>query len=639
MRKKQNNLLNYYSSELAYVRQLSAEFAVNSQVEGARLKIEPDGSSADPHVERLIESFALIAARIHHRIDDEFPEITESLLNILYPHYLNPIPSMSIAQFALDPDQGKMTTGYPVKCPTDLDTRAAGYPRCHFRTCYPVTVWPIEVTSASLSSLGPEDTRGRWRDAFIEINLRCLNDTSLAELESNEEGAEGAARPIESLRFYLYGEPQLVYPLYEMIFNSSTGVELRPAAGSGTGRRREQATHVRGGLRQVGFAEDEGLLPYTRRSFMGYRLLTEYFAFPQKFLFFDVTGLGEAARRGDFDTGFSVRINLENVKPPDGRVSASTFQLGCSPVVNLFKRKADAIDLNRLKNKYRVVADGQRQTYTEVYSVDEVVSDDTRHADERRYEPFYSIRHSDGAADGRTFWYATRRGSYREGDNGTELDISLVDLGFEPSYPTEESLLVRVTATNRDLPGELPLGDFELEGAGPLGPVRCLVRPTKTLRPAPLSGAQWRLISHLSLNYLSIYSKDEAGATDALREILKLYDFSDSTTTRNQILGIKSVTSRLATGMLSAQVGERVGAGFVRGVRTTVNFDERMYVVGGVFLFASVLEHFLRMYASVNSFNQLEARSEQRGRLKLWPVRDSSGEVLAQPFADRDGST
>lgn len=623
------DLLLYYNRELAYMRQLAAEFADDNRAEARRLLIEPDGSCSDPHVERLIEAFALIAARIHHKIDDEFPEVTESLLNVLYPHYLAPIPSLAVAGFALDPEQGKLTTGYYIKPHTYLDTRQERGTRCRFRTCYPVTVWPIEVASAGLNPLGPEGTSRLWQEASIDINLRCINDTTLSELTAGPEGSES---PIDSLRFYLHGDQGLVYPLYEMIFNRASGVELLPGGGRPSGRGGAKPLPVPAALSQVGFAEDEGILPYTARSFMGYRLLTEYFAFPQKFLFFDVTGLSAAARRGDFGAEFSIRINLNNVGPPPGKVTASTFQLGCTPVVNLFRKTAEHLDLTNRRHEYPVIVNNRQQAYTEVYSVERVASGVI---EERVYEPFYSIRHSQGPRAGRTFWYATRRPTRGNIELGTEVNLSFVDLDFDTKLPSEETLAVTVLASNRDLPAELNQVGFEMEGAGPLAPVRCLVRPTRTLRLPARRAAHWRLISHLSLNYLSLYSRDGEGATEALREILKLYDYNDSTATHNQIMGITHVTSRLATGVLSAQAGQRIGTGFARGIRTTVEFDEQMYVGGSVFLFASVLDHFMRMYASVNSFNQLEARSKQRGLLKRWPVRDSSGAVLAQPFADR----
>src|SRR5262245_3472450 len=312
-----DELLGYYERELIFLRQLGAEFAARYPKVAGRLSLEPD-KCEDPHVERLIEAFAFLAGRIHLKLDDELPEVTEAFLNVLYPHYLAPIPSMSIARFALDPEQGKLTTAYRIERGTILYSRPIQGTPCRFRTAYPVTLWPVEVDSAVFESADPLGTRGRWEQAEIRIALRCVNNTLLSQLRA---GSDEKAPLIDSLRFYLSGEPQLVYPLYEAIFNHAVQVELRPKAsasplsnGQGSGLRTPPSP-VRlpaSSLRTVGFEPDEGLLGYTPRSFIGYRLLTEYFAFPDKFLFFDVTGLDVAARAG-FGEQFEIVIRLRDV--------------------------------------------------------------------------------------------------------------------------------------------------------------------------------------------------------------------------------------------------------------------------------------------------------------------------------------
>src|SRR5215468_6453644 len=277
---------------------MGAEFAAKYPKIAARLLLEED-KCEDPHVERMIEAFAFLAGRVHLKIDDEFPEITESLLNVLYPHYLAPVPSMSIAQFSLDRGQGKLTTGYKVERGSLLYSKPIQGVPCRFRTCYPVVLWPIEVTSARLEAPHPVDSKGKWAEAFLKIGLRCINDTQLSDL--NLVDADGL-RIIDSIRFYINGEPQLVYPLYEMIFNNASRVEIRQTNGKKKAAGRVQdplAVQLpASSLKAGGFERDQGMLSYPARSFMGYRLLTEYFAFPDKFLFFDVTGLDTAARSG-----------------------------------------------------------------------------------------------------------------------------------------------------------------------------------------------------------------------------------------------------------------------------------------------------------------------------------------------------
>jgi type VI secretion system protein ImpG len=619
-----DELLGYYERELIFLRQIGAEFAAKYPKIASRLLLEPD-KCEDPHVERIIEAFAFLAGRIHLKLDDELPEVTEAFLNVLYPHYLAPIPSMSIARFALDPEQGKLTTAYRIERGTILYSRPIQGTPCRFRTAYPVTLWPVEVDSAKFESMDPVSTRGRWERAQIKIGLRCINNIKLSQLKA---GPEENAPLIDSLRFYLSGESQLVYPLYEAIFNNTLQVELRPKV-SVKSRRTASLTKALptpiklppSCLKVVGFGDDEGLLGYTARSFLGYRLLTEYFAFPDKFLFFDLTGLDAAAREG-FGEQFEVVIHLRDVPPPRAPVTAETFRLGCAPIVNLFSKIAEPIDLTREHHEYRVIPDIHQQMATEIYSIDSVMSDAPYLKEVHSFQPFYSFGHSGERERANSFWYGTRRPSQRKDDQGTDVYLSLVDLGFNPQVPGVETITVHTTCTNRDLPSRLPFGakdgDFEVENAGPLARVRCLRKPTDTFRPPLRRGAHWRLISHLALNHLSLVEDNRNGSPEALREILMLYDFLDSAATRKQIQGIERVISRRVV----RQTGSRIGTGFVRGIETMIEFDEEQYVGAGVFLFASVLEKFLGLYTSINSFNQLVATTKQReGELKRWTPR------------------
>ncbi|MEP7341353.1 MAG: type VI secretion system baseplate subunit TssF [Acidobacteriota bacterium] len=627
-----DELLGYYERELIFLRQMGAEFAEKYPKVAGRLLLEPDRCE-DPHVERLIEAFAFLAGRVHLKLDDELPEVTEAFLNVLYPHYLAPIPSMSIAEFKLDPTQGKLTAAYQIERGKLLYSQPIKGTPCKFRTAYPVTLWPLEVDAAVFDWPAPV-SRGKLETAQIRISLRCLNGTKLGELKN---GGDAKAPPIDRLRFFLSGEPQLIYPLYEALFNhvpdgpNDLPIELVPKASSVGGRsaRRNTAAPIRlpkSCLRAVGFETDDGLLGYTPRSFLGYRLMTEYFAFPEKFLFFDVVGLDEAARAG-FGEEFDLIINLRDVPPPRAPVTADTFRLGCAPIVNLFQKIAEPIDLSQEQHEYRVLADVHQQMATEVYSVDRVLSITPNSATAREFRPFYSFGHTYERNAAGSFWYATRRPSQRKEDEGTEVYLSLVDLDFNPRVPNVETLTMHITCTNRDLPSKLPFGakdgDFEVEGIGTLARVRCLRKPTDTYRPPMRRGAHWRLISHLSLNHLSLVEQN--GSPEALREILMLYDFLDSAATRRQIQGIERISSQRVV----RQTGTRIGTGFVRGLETTIEFDEEQYVGSGVFLFATVLEKFLGLYASLNSFNQLVARTKQREKeLKRWQPRAGEQIIL-----------
>ncbi|HEY8461991.1 MAG TPA: type VI secretion system baseplate subunit TssF, partial [Blastocatellia bacterium] len=430
-----DELLGYYERELIFLRQMGAEFAEKYPKIAGRLLLEPD-KCEDPHVERMIEAFAFLAGRIHLKLDDELPEITEAFLNVLYPHYLAPIPSMSIAKFSLDPAQGKLTTAYEIERGTVLYSRPIHGAPCRFRTAYPVTLWPVEVVSGAYESLDPMSSQGRWETAEIRIGLRCVNGVRLSQLRAEQSQNAPA---LDRLRFYLSGEPQLVYPTYEAIFNNAVNVELRPrASGRGTRKMPSRIMLPASCLKPVGFEADEGMLGYTARSFPGYRLLSEYFAFPEKFLFFDVTGLSEAARAG-FGEAFEIVIHVRNVTPPRTPAKADTFQLGCAPIVNLFRKVAEPIDLTHQQREYRVIPDIHQQMGSEIYSIDSVSSVAPNVETVKEFQPFYSFGHSYEREQTSSFWYATRRPSQRKDDRGTDVYISFVDLNFNLRMPGVET--------------------------------------------------------------------------------------------------------------------------------------------------------------------------------------------------------
>ena len=380
-------------------------------------------------------------------------------------------------------------------------------------------------------------------------------------------------------------------------------------------------------IRQVGFGENEGMLPYSKNSFLGYRLLTEYFTFPYKFLFFDIVGLEQAAQK-KFGSYFDIVIHLKNITPPRAPVTNDTFMLGCSPIINLFPQTTDPIYLSQQKYEYQVFPDVHHQASTEIYSINEVFTTDPRTNTTREFSPFYSTKHTYGSQTEKIFWYANRRASQRPDDEGTEMFMTLVDTNFNPQVPAEEVLTVRSTCTNRDLPARLPFGskegDFEVEGTALISRIRCLTKPTETIRPPQRRAAQWRLISHLNLNYLSLV-ENQNGVPEALQEILQLYNFNDSAVIHKQILGITGIESRKVV----RQIGNRTGAGFVRGIETTLVFDEDQFVGSGLFVFASVLERFLGIYSSLNSFSQLVIKTRQREEIvKRWSPRTGERVLL-----------
>lgn len=602
-------LLPYYHRELAFIRRLGAEFAEAHPKIAGRLRLGPDAAE-DPHVERLIEAFAYLNARTRYKLDDDFPEITDALLGVLYPHYQTPIPAMAVVQFTLDRGQGELGTGYAIPRQAMLETEPVDGEPCRFRTCYPTTVWPIELTAASLTGrpiTAPRTLHSANAVAVLRIQLQCFGKAMVF-------GQLG----MESLRFFLKGQAQHVFGLYELILNNTLGVAL-----AGSPADREPVVLDRRSVRPVGFEPDDGMLPYSTRSFLGYRLLTEYFAFPQKFLFFDLAGLGRRVlQKAGNRLELFFYLNRSNVDL-EQNVTADSLQLGCTPIVNVYRQRAEPIALTHTETEYRVVPDARRPMAHEVYSIDAVTatSPDNQQVE---YQPFYSFKHAAQRRQQKTFWQATRRPAEeasKPGAGGTEVYLSLVDLNFDPAAPAGWTLDVETTCLSRDLPNRLPFeageSAFRLATGGPLSRIACLTgRPTRTLRPALKRGAVWRLISHLSLNHLSLTDAEEGA--HALREILKLYDFADSEETRSMIEGVLSVRCRRVVGRVPGDVR----GGFCRGIEAAVHLDEGRFSGSGVFLFASVLERFLGLYCTINSFSKLIATTNQReGELRRWLPR------------------
>jgi len=607
-----DDLLAYYERELTFFRQMGAEFAENYPKVASRLLLDANRSE-DPHVERLIEAAALLAARVHLKIDDDFPEITEALLSILYPHYTRPIPSMSVVQFQLDPEQGKLSSGLKIPKDTLLYSKPIdGYP-CKFRTCYETTLWPLTVSEArwvTPDRLKPAVKISEPISAALRIELSGLPDVTFSSLELN------------LLRLHLNGESNLVHALYELLCNNCAKIlvrDLTPAS------RRPSVELPPDALVPVGFRDDEGLLPYPRNSFTGYRLLQEYFAFSQKFFFVDVTGLAALA-----GSGFGSRVELLFLIRPfeqteyqqmlELNVSSKTLVQGCSPVINLFPLTAEPILLDHTRFEYQVIPDVRRRLALEVFSVDEVLSHERGTQNVLSFEPFYRFRHpiTRQQKAQKAFWHTTRKQSTLRGDSGSEVFLSLMDLTGRQAHPDLDTVTVKCTCSNRDLPQRLPFGnqagDFEVEGFAAIKRTVALCKPTAAVRPAWGKGLLWRLISHLSLNYLSLVEEGK----DAFQEALRLYNFTESPSQEKQIAGITSLRSDKHF----ARVISESGIGFVRGRKVEIEFDEEQFVGGGVYLFASVIEHFLGLYASLNSFCQMTARTSQRKEpLREWRPR------------------
>jgi type VI secretion system protein ImpG len=603
-----DELLFHFERELTYLRYLSADFARKYPKVAGRLLLEDSGKSEDPHVARLMESFAFIAARIHTKLDDEFPEVIESLFTIIYPHYLRPIPSASIVQLHLDPEQGRLTSGLKVPKDSVLYSAPVNGVPCKFRTCYETTLWPIQVKSADWRSADRVTpvVPGINGMAVVRLELQCFEDVTFAKLG------------LKSLRFFLQGDGSVIHSLIEVLCNSCTHIVVRDLAAPA----KKFVVLPPSSLRQAGFDERDSLVPFPRRSFWGYRLLEEYFSFPEKFCFIDLSGFEKLAA-ANFGSRIEILFYLSEFERSDRRqslelgVSRGTFRLGCSPIVNLFEQVAEPILMEQKRFEYRIVPDARREQSLDIFSVDQVSGVNAVSGDIIQFEPFYALRHSANRDGKLAFWHSTRRPSVARA-KGSDVYIHFVDLTGTPATPDRDTVTVRLTCTNADLPSRLPfgheLGDFQLEGGGPITRIVALTKPTDSLQPPAAQGLLWRLISQFSLNYLSLVSE----GVDAFKEILRLHNFGESTAADKQIEGILELQSKPHFARLTSEHGIT----FARGTRVELELDEDQFAGTGAYTFAAVLDVFLGLYTSINSFTQLAVRTRQRKRmLKQWPPR------------------
>ena len=615
-------LLHYYNRELRYIREMGGEFAKEFPKIAGRLGIEGI-ECADPYVERLLEGFAFLAARIQLKLDADFPLFTQHLLEMVYPHYLAPTPSMAVVQWQPDFSQASLADGFVV--PRDSVLRSllgkGDQTPCEYRTAHDVTLWPLEVAAAEyLPSAGALGAQGlpviRGARAGIRLRLRTSAGLTFDQLA------------LDRLPLFLRGSEQLPVQIYEQMAGNAVATVVRPAQSPAPWY--EIVEHQP--IETLGFDDQQALFPYGRRSFQGYRLLQEYFAFPERFLFVELRGLQRAVRRCT-QTELEVVVLLDRVNLALEHVlGASHFGLFCTPAINLFPKPVDRIHLTEHLHEFHVLPDRTRPMDFEVYQVTGVTGFGTRATTERAFKPFYTAKHrtlddTDAAfysvyREPRRLSQKQQRDGARSSYIGSEVYVSLVD-GREVPYSSDlRQIGVDALCTNRDLPLHMPVGqgrtDFTLEISAPVREeIRCVAGPTVP-RPSRAHGdTAWQLISHLSLNYLSLMDTHGGKSVDALREILALYGDVSEAPIRKQIEGIRSLSVTPAVRRLPSPGPITVG----RGLQITVHCDETAFEGTGVFLLGAVLEGFFARYVTINSFTETLMTTEQRREIMRWPIR------------------
>ncbi len=603
-----DSLLPYYDRELAAIRKLAGEFAEANPKVAGRLRVTADAVD-DPHVERLLEGVAFLAARVQHRLDDDAPELSDALLELLCPHLLAPVPSMSTVRLLPKPE-AKLAN--QVARGTRLQTQPVRGEALHYRTCHASTLWPLAVQRAKLAGLpiqAPANPHAPRAAAVLRLSLA----TTVPGLNISELAPD-------RLRLHLRGSGPAAVQLLELLCTSTVSVALADGVDD------KRPTFLpREALAQVGFESDEAALPWPQRAFSGHRLLTEYFAFPEKFLYIELSGL-EARSLVQAQPTMEVFIYLSRGHADLERsVDAGHFVLGATPVVNLFHQTAEPVAMDGTQSEWLVVPDARRPAALEIYALDAVRFSRPDAPQPRRVPHFQRLRHDESGEAGaqQISWMASRRPAPAV-LGGTETRLMLRDPQFDPALPADGVLSIDTLCCNRDLPSLLPFGGGQpalriTDPAAPAAGAECLTPPTATLRPTLRERSGWRLVSHLALNHLGVTGGPQAAL--ALREMLRLHDLRGTAETQLALDGLLAVQAVPGVARLP---GVRPGS-FARGLDITLTFDAQAWNAGGLFLLAAVLERFFALQVSVNGFVRTSVRLNGRSDLvATWPARSGT---------------
>lgn len=622
-------LLEYYNSELTYLRDLAGEFAQAHPKVARRLGMQ-GVEVADPYVERMIEAFCFMAARVQLKLDAEFPRFTQRLLEVVYPNYVAPTPSMSVARLYPATREGDFSHG--VRVPRHSVLRSPIAPgeqtACEFRSSQDVMLWPIEIANASLTIVPPDlpDMRrhlaaGQRLQGALRIRLRTTGDVKFSQL-----------RGLDELCFYITGDERITSHLFELIHVGCVAAVVRGADADDHGGHiitKQAVTHA-------GLTAAEAQLPTTWNGFHGNNLIQEYFAFRQRFYFFNATQLARGLASADCQEAEIILLLDRLPQSLSTHVNASRFALFCTPVVNLFEKRADRVEIDRAKTEFHLVPDRSRPLDYEVFSVQRVVGQQAKSASDVVFNPLYHTLHSDLGNNGRYFSLNRERRVLSDNARkygtrtryvGTEVYLSLVDQYEAPYGGDIRYLSVDTLVTNRDLPRLMSYdgyNDLTMRESVPIERVSLLHAPSVPREPYAHGEAAWRLIRQLSFNYIPLADLNESEGGQALRNMLRLFLHAGETDLSNQIDAL--VGSRITR--VARRLPRHALMVYGRGVNCSLTVDEAGFSGVSPYLFGLILEQYIARHVSINVFTETSLRSIQRGGIATWAPRPGGRSVV-----------
>ncbi|RRH89235.1 type VI secretion system baseplate subunit TssF [Variovorax beijingensis] len=626
-------LLNLYEQELRYFRESSSEFARAFPKIAHRLGIEGQ-EVADPYVERLIEATAFLSARVNLKLDAEYPRFTGHLLDIVYPNFLAPTPAMAVVSFSPDLDDANLATGPKLPRGAGLRARQAvgQNTHCEFRTSSALRIWPIEIQRAQYFTYAPDlplatHPQSRAIRGGLRITLHATAGLNFSQIQ------------LDDLVLHLGGAEDVAWQLQECALGQPIGVMVRPLSPTGALQGAAQSLPVTA-IQPVGFEDDEALLPVTATGFSGFRLLQEYFAFPQRFQFLRIAGLQPVLAAMPVAEVELVLLFSRGDAALEKLVSADNVQLHCVPVVNLFNKRLDRVPLTEGVSQFHLVPDRTRPQDFEVHTVTEVIGHGAPGADaaaaEQVFRPFYSAfhgtRHSHPAyftttREPRMLSVRQRTEGHRSSHIGSEVYMQIVDPQQAPYAATLRQLAVAALCTNRDLPLLMPLGrdnDFDCVDSFPVQRVRMVRGPSRPVSPVVSQGLGWRVVDHLALNYLSISDSTPEQGAAALRETLMLYATHADEMRQGQVRGLLSVRAK----PVARRLPLKGPIAFGRGLEVTLEVDKDAFHGHSVFLFGAVMARFLARHVEVNHFVETVLRVAGKGETMRWRPLCGTRQIL-----------
>ncbi len=573
---------DYYTQELQALRILGAEFSEKNP--GLSSFLSRKGQ--DPDVERLLEGFSFLTGRLRQYIDEELPEVSHTLAQLLWPNYLRPIPSYSILKY--DPS----SISEKLIVPKDEEVMAI-HPekneRCIFKTCYETEVHPLDIDEVKYYTNGEK--------GIIELYFQTNNSITLSKII------------FEKLRFYIGNNEHISDNLFLHLLHDVENIEIIVDKNIPSKKIKKNA------IKAVGFAEDEQILPPSKNVFSGYILLQEYFCYRDKFHFFDLTGLDILQTFPkellESKSSFSIKITLNQKLHITKQLTKEHFKLYCTPIINLFETEAEPIR-KTLKEEYEVRPSGLSYEHSEVYSIKSTRGWDSRINKYHKYLPFESFEHTNENTE---YYYTRVKLSTDESRTKTYIRFSPPQ-DISGVYEDDVTVSLDILATNRDLPSTLDVGDINLSTAkSKISNItfQNITVPTKSYVPPIRGDFLWKIVSNMSLNYLALDN------IQTLRSVIEAYDLIGA----NDVLQ-KKHTESLLNGLetISYKTTDMIFKGLpIRGVKINLTLDAKKYsTIGEAYIFLNVLNEFFSLYCTINSFHKLEATIDKKAKFS-WEAR------------------